>query len=66
MPGALAGTGYGITETSAVISGLHGSDYAARPDSAGIVIPICEVIAVNDEGQALGRGEPGVQRLRGG
>lgn len=65
MPGALPGTGYGITEVSSVVSGLHGSDYSARPDSAGVAIPITEVLAADDAGRPVPRGELGELWVRG-
>jgi long-chain acyl-CoA synthetase len=65
MPGAMAGTGYGITEASSVVSGLHGSDYGARPTSAGVAIPISEIIAVDEEGREVPRGQLGEFWIRG-
>ena len=53
FPGALAGTGFGITECSAVITGSYGEDYAAKPDGAGTPPPVYDVIAVDDRGNEL-------------
>jgi long-chain acyl-CoA synthetase len=65
MPTALAGTGYGITETSAVISGMYGTDYGAKPDSAGVVNPICDIKAVDDAGHEVPQGQLGELWIRG-
>jgi long-chain acyl-CoA synthetase len=65
MPAALPGTGYGITETSSVISGMYGADYRAKPDSAGVPIPICELSVVDDNGREVARGELGELWIRG-
>ena len=65
MPAALPGTGYGITEASSVVSGLHGADYSGRADSAGVAVPICDVIAVDDEGREVPRGQLGELWIKG-
>jgi long-chain acyl-CoA synthetase len=65
IPAALAGSGYGITECSAVISGAYGEDYAAKPDAAGTPAPVCDVIAVDDRSTELPRGMLGELWVRG-
>lgn len=65
IPAALPGAGYGITECSAAISGAYGRDYADHADSAGLPIPICEVIAVDEDGREVARGELGELCVRG-
>jgi long-chain acyl-CoA synthetase len=65
VPGALPGTGYGITECSAVISGAYGEDYGAKPDAAGTPPPVQEVIAVDENGVEVPRGTLGELWVRG-
>jgi long-chain acyl-CoA synthetase len=65
LPKVLPGTGYGITECSSVISGAYGADYAQKPDSAGLPIDICDVIAVDDRGAEVPRGKLGELWVRG-
>jgi len=65
MPGALAGTGFGITECSAVITGAYGDDYAAKPDAAGTPPPVYDVIVVDDHGNELPRNTLGELWVRG-
>jgi long-chain acyl-CoA synthetase len=65
LPTVMPGTGYGITECSSVISGAYGADYAERPDSAGLPIDICDVIAVDDQGVEVPPGELGELWVRG-
>jgi long-chain acyl-CoA synthetase len=65
MPAAMPGTGYGITETSSVISGMYGSDYRARPASAGVAIPICDIKAVDEHGRDAPPGQLGELWIRG-
>jgi long-chain acyl-CoA synthetase len=54
--------GYGLTETSAGISGNSGPDYVAKPDSCGPAYPVNEVAIVPEDYEGL---EPGDDLPRG-
>ena len=43
FPGAVAGNGWGMTETTATFTSHTGLDYANRPDSAGPAAPVGEM-----------------------
>ncbi len=45
-PVGLPSTGYGLTETSSLISMNSGSDYVAKPSSVGTPVPVCDVAGV--------------------
>jgi long-chain acyl-CoA synthetase len=45
-PRALASNGYGLTETSALVTQISGDDYLAHPTSCGMVLPVCDVALV--------------------
>jgi long-chain acyl-CoA synthetase len=65
FPAAQYSSGYGLTEAATVVSNNAGADYVARPDSAGVALPICDVKVVDAEGREVARGEPGELWLRG-
>jgi len=65
MPTVGASNGWGITETSSVISSNSRQDYAEKPDSVGPAVPVCDVKAVNEAGEQLGAGEIGELWVRG-
>ena len=46
--------GYGLTETSSLVTLNVGPDYAARPESVGPLLPVCEVRVVDAEGVEAG------------
>jgi long-chain acyl-CoA synthetase len=50
FPGALAGNGWGMTETSGTFSTNVGMDYATYPDSCGPAIPVGEMRIMNPDG----------------
>jgi long-chain acyl-CoA synthetase len=54
--------GYGLTETSAGISGNSGPDYVAKPDSCGPAYPVNQVAIVPEDYEGL---EPGDELPRG-
>jgi acyl-CoA synthetase (AMP-forming)/AMP-acid ligase II len=59
-------TGYGLTETSAVVSVCHqGEDPETVAHWSGRVIPDVEVRVVDDEGNDVALGEPGEVLVRG-
>ena len=59
LPGKAAGTGYGMTESSALFASIGGADYAQRPTSVGVPIPICDARIVDDAGTDVPTGEVG-------
>ena len=66
FPGATASNGYGLTETSSLVTLNVGPDYAARPESVGPMLPVCEAMKVVDtEGKELPPGELGELWLKG-
>lgn len=65
LPGRAVGTGYGLTETSSLVTSIGGSDYKARPASVGVPIPVCEVRIVDDLGNDVAPGERGEVWIKG-
>ncbi|MFV0475253.1 MAG: class I adenylate-forming enzyme family protein, partial [Pikeienuella sp.] len=54
FPAAAITSGYGMTETNALGTGIGGPDYAARPESAGRLYPGIQKIRIADgQGRAL-------------
>lgn len=64
-PGAAAANGYGITETSSVLSLNTGDDYLRRPESVGLPLPICDLRFVDDGGKEVPPGALGELHVRG-
>ena len=52
-------TGYGLTESSGVVAAGSGAFLVAKPTSAGIVLPVCDMKSVDQEGNDLPPGEIG-------
>jgi long-chain acyl-CoA synthetase len=65
LPGCASGTGYGMTESSSLTSSIGGADYAARPTSVGVPVPICDVQIVDDVGTPVPTGEVGEVWIKG-
>jgi long-chain acyl-CoA synthetase len=65
FPKATPGNGYGLTETSSITTFNVGGDYAERPDSVGLPVPVCELQVVDAEGRALAVGEVGELWIKG-
>ncbi len=65
FPAVHAGNGYGLTETSSVTSQNLAEDYQRKPDSAGLVIPVCDVRVVDAAGRDLPVGEIGELWVKG-
>ena len=66
FPGASShqGTGYGSSETVAVVSSVRGPEYRLVPESAGRIMPMHEVEIRDPEGRALPDGEEGEIHVR--
>jgi long-chain acyl-CoA synthetase len=50
LPGAMPGNGWGMTETSATAVSNSAEDYLARPDSAGVGVPVIDLKIMTLEG----------------
>lgn len=62
---ALPNTGWGMTETNAIGTGIGGNDYLDHPASSGRASAVVDLKIVDDEGNALGAGERGELLVRG-
>ena len=62
---ALPGTGWGMTETNAIGTGISGQDYLARPASSGRCALVLQLKVVDEAGQALPPGQRGELLVRG-
>lgn len=62
---ALPNTGWGMTETNAIGTGILGDDYLRRPASSGRCSPVMELRIVGDDGTVLPAGERGELQVRG-
>ena len=62
---ALPGTGWGMTETNAIGTGIGGEDYLDRPDSSGRCSAVLDLRIVREDGTALPAGERGQLQVRG-
>lgn len=62
---ALPNTGWGMTETNAIGTGIGGQDYLDHPDSSGRVSAVLEIRVVDEAGNALPAGERGELQIRG-
>jgi len=62
---ARPGTGYGMTETSGIITSISGDFFIDKPESAGPVMPVFEAKVVGGNGQSLKQGEAGELWVRG-
>jgi acyl-CoA synthetase (AMP-forming)/AMP-acid ligase II len=65
LPGRTTSNGYGLTETSSVVSVSSGVDYVRHPDSIGLPVPVCDVEIVDAAGEAVAPGDVGELRIRG-
>ena len=65
FPKGMAGNGYGLTETSSVTSQNAAEDYERKPDSAGLVVPVCDVRVVDPAGADVPQGEVGELWVKG-
>ncbi len=58
-------TGWGMTETNAIGTGILGDDYLAHPESSGRCSAVLDLRIVDDEGRELPAGERGELQVRG-
>ncbi|MGI1661324.1 AMP-binding protein [Palleronia sp. KMU-117] len=64
MTGTQIAEGYGLTETSPLVS-FNPLDDRARPGSIGVPVPGCDVLLVDDDGKPVPPGAPGELIVRG-
>jgi long-chain acyl-CoA synthetase len=62
---ALPNTGWGMTETNAIGTGIAGQDYLSHPASSGRCSAVLELKVVNEQGEALPANTPGELLVRG-
>ena len=65
MPSAMPATGWGMTETNAIGSGIGGDDYLQRPASAGRCSLVLQLRVVDEQGRTLPAGQRGELLVRG-
>lgn len=56
---AVPAQGYGLTETCGLATGSYGAFLTSKPNSAGLIVPVCDIKAVDEQGADLPRGEIG-------
>ena len=64
VTGTQIGEGYGLTETSPLVS-FNPLDERLKPGSIGIPVPGCDVLLLDDDGKPVPTGEPGELTVRG-
>ncbi len=62
---ALPGTGWGMTETNAIGTGIGGKHYLERPASSGRCSAVLDLRIVDEQGNELPAGERGELQVRG-
>ena len=62
---AMPGTGWGMTETNAIGTGIGGQDYLDHPASSGRCSIVNEIRVVNDDGDQLPPSKRGELQIRG-
>ena len=62
---AMPATGWGMTETNAIGTGIGGLDYLNRPASSGRCSAVLELKVVDEQGRTLPAGERGELLVRG-
>lgn len=65
LAGAIPATGWGMTETNAIGTGIRGQDYVDHADTVGQVSAVLDLRVVDEEGRELPAGEPGELQVRG-
>ena len=64
-PGAVMGTGYGLTETTGTVAMALGEDFLRKRASAGRLLPLLDLRIIGPDGKELPRGEAGEIVVRG-
>ncbi len=62
---ALPNTGWGMTETNAIGTGIGGEDYLAHPASSGRASAVVDLKVIDEDGHELPAGERGELLIRG-
>lgn len=62
---AAPATGWGMTETNGIGTGISGDDYLGRPASSGRCSAVLQLQVVDEQGRALPAGERGELLVRG-
>ena len=62
---ALPATGWGMTETNAIGTGIGGQDYLDHPESSGRCSQVMQLKIIDEAGQALPTGQRGELLVRG-
>lgn len=62
---ALPSTGWGMTETNAIGTGIGGLDYLGRPASSGRCSAVLDLKVIDEQGNTLSAGERGELLVRG-
>ena len=62
---ALPNTGWGMTETNAIGTGIGGQDYLTHPGSSGRVSAVLDIKVVGEDGAEVPQGERGELLVRG-
>jgi len=62
---AMPGTGWGMTETNAIGTGIGGQDYLNRPASSGRCSAVLELKVIDESGRELPPGQRGELLVRG-
>jgi long-chain acyl-CoA synthetase len=62
---ALPNTGWGMTETNAIGTGIGGQDYLDHPASSGRASAVVDIRIVDESGQPLPAGERGELQIKG-
>ncbi len=65
FPRAEPGTGYGMTETSAIAVQINTEDYISHPGAAGVFVPVCQTKVVDPDGREVPLGEIGELWMKG-
>ncbi|MCZ8326384.1 MAG: class I adenylate-forming enzyme family protein [Sphingomonadaceae bacterium] len=65
LAGAMPVTGWGMTETNAIGTGIRGQDYVDHADTVGQVSAVLDLRVVDEAGRELPSGEPGELQVRG-
>jgi len=65
LPGRMLSTGYGLTETSSLVTSISGADYVRLPASCGYPVPVCTLRIVDPMGEDVAPGEAGEVWIHG-